>query len=182
MKGGNEMSKGNSGHFSGTKGSNALNSTSNAKGSAKHMKSAVTSWANKQADDLSKTSKRQREKFNTASVVFDEKTGKYYYGRNNGIEKDGSKKNPQLFGNSTHKGILPSKSFNQYEVGNCAEVDAINKALNAGAKLENLHITTIHTTKSSFGNSKHACKNCTYAFKDKIKKNNTGWHQEGDKT
>jgi len=175
------MSKGTSGHFSGTKGSNVTNHSGVGKGSSGHMKSSVTSWAKEQADALSKTSKRQREKFNTASVVYDEKTGKYYYGRNNGIEKDGSKKNPKLFGDSNHKGILPTKSLNQYEVGNCAEVDAINKALNAGAKLENLHITTIHTTKNNFGTNKHACQNCTHAFKGKVKKNNTGWHQEGDK-
>ena len=88
-------------------------------------------------------------------------------------------KTPILFGDSSQEGILPKKSLNQYEVGNCAEVHAINQSLNAGAKLENLHITTIHTTKGSMGKAKEACENCTFAFKGKVKHNNTGWKKGG---
>ena len=159
------------GNYSGTSGgSNA------GKGPySKAMHSRVSNWATRKAAELEKTSKRQRDKFTTATVVYDESTGKYYYGMNKGIKKEGTKKNPDLFGDSTHKGLLPSKSLNQYELGNCSEVDAVNKALNSGAKLKNLHITTIHTTKNNMGNAKVACENCTYTFKGKVKHNNTGW-------
>lgn len=76
---------------------------------------------------------------NTATVVYDEKTGKYYYRRND------------------------------------AEVNVINQAMNAGVNLKDLHMTTIHTTKSSFGKDKEACENCKKVFKGKIKQNYTGW-------
>ena len=42
---------------------------------------------------------------------------------------------------------------------------AVNKALNHGAKLKNLVMKTIHTTKSNFGENKAACANCTATFK-----------------
>ena len=64
-------------------------------------------------------------------------TGKYYNGRNHGIEIDHSKKNPILFGDTNHKGLLPEKSLNRLPLGNCAEIHAVNKALNDGAKLKN---------------------------------------------
>ncbi|MCI9080688.1 MAG: hypothetical protein HFH68_17585 [Lachnospiraceae bacterium] len=134
----------------------------------------LKSWANDEADRLSKISKRQREKFNTASIVYDKSTGKCYYGRNNGICINNKFKNPILFGTDKKKGLLPKKSFNRYAVGNCAEVDAVNNALNVGAKLESLYMSTIHTTKSSFGCLKSACENCTYIFKGKIIENFAG--------
>lgn len=81
-------------------------------------------------------------------------------------------KHPLLFG---EKGILPSQSLNGYVVGNCAEVDGINSALNAGGKIENMYMLTIHTTVDAFGESKIACENCTYAFKGKVKINVSGW-------
>lgn len=114
----------------------------------------------------------RKKRFNTACVVVDAKTGKKYYGRNRGIEENGTKKNKALFSES---GILPKTSLNKYSVGNCAEVDAVNNALNAGAKLEDLQLMTIHVTKSSFGDLKPACKNCTYAFKGRVKGNYSGW-------
>lgn len=88
----------------------------------------------------------------------------------------GDKKNPLLF---SENGIFLEKSLNNYPVGNCAEVDAINQALNSGAKLENITIYTIHTTKGHVGRRKEACENCTFAFKGKIKKNHTGWKAKG---
>ena len=131
--------------------------------------------------ELETISKRQRAKFNTASAAYDESTGKYYYGRNGGILKNNTEKNPLLFGDSTHPGILPAQSFNQYTVGNCAEVDAINNALNDGAVIKNLHITTIHATPEQMGKPKKACENCTYSFKGKVKRNYTGWYKEDKK-
>lgn len=163
------MSKGYSGHFHGTKGAKRHG------GSAKQLHSHVNTWAEKTANRLEGISKRQRDKFNTAAVIYDESTGKYYNGRNHGIEIDHDKKNPILFGDSSHEGILPKKSLNHLSVGNCAEIHAVNKALNDGAKLSNLKMYTIHTTKSSFGKAKESCENCTFALKGKIKENYTGW-------
>ena len=48
-------------------------------------------------------------------------------------------------------------------------------ALNDGAKLSNLHIYTTGTTKKNFGVEISACENCTFAFKGKVKSNNSGW-------
>lgn len=170
------MSKPVSGHFSGTIGDKSRNQ--NTSSQRVNNKTRVTSWAQKEADRLSTISNRQREKFNTATVAYDESTGKYYFGRNKGIELNNSPKNTTLFGDKTHEGLLPKNSLNGYKIGNCSEVDALNNALNAGAKLNNLHITTIHTTKSSMGKNKNACQNCTYSFKYKVKRNYTGWFKE----
>jgi len=170
------MGTGSSKRYSGTYGSKSSHITKERplnikKSNLEH----VVSWAKNKTDSLSPT---QRAKFNTATVAYDESTGQYYYGRNAGIEKDNSTKNPMLFGDSNTPGLLPKESLNASKVGNCAEADAINNALNAGAKLEHLHITTIHTTKGSFGKSKPACQNCTYSFKGKIKRNYTGWYKK----
>ena len=141
--------------------------------SPEELKQKVSDWAEKQFETLPNNIKK---KMNTATVVYDEKTGKCYYGRNGAPYELGYVKNPKLFGEN---GILPKESLNGYRVGNCAEVDAVNQALNNGANLKDLHMTTIHTTKSSFGKGKEACENCTEAFKGKIKQNYTGW--KGDK-
>lgn len=167
------MSKGYSGHFSGTKGARSHD------GSPKQLHSQVSAWAASTAKRLEGISKRQRDKFNTATVVYDERTGKYYNGRNHGIEIEHEKKNAILFGDNTHPGLLPKESLNHLPVGNCAEIHAVNKALNDGASLDNLKMFTIHTTKANFGKAKPACRNCTYTLKDKIKQNYTGWI-EGD--
>ncbi|WP_034467762.1 hypothetical protein [Butyrivibrio proteoclasticus] len=167
------MGSGKGKRYSGTTGAKAGTGPH-----ARTMHSKVNNWAKDKASELEKKSKRQRDKFNTAAVVYDESTQKYYYGMNRGIQLDNANKNPILFGDDHTKGILPEKSLNNYSVGNCAEVHAINKALNDGAKLKDLHITTIHTESKSMGNPKEACENCTYAFKKKIKHNNTGWHKK----
>lgn len=161
------MSKSNSHQFTGTKGQKIHEGLK-----VSNQRAKVIEWAEDVARHLSPT---QRSKFNTATVVFDESTGKLYFGRNKGIAINNSKKNPIIFGDDTHDGLLPPKSLNKYAPGNCSEVDGINNALNDGAKLGNLHIYTIHTTKRNMGNEKIACENCTYAFKHHIKRNNTGW-------
>ena len=172
--------KPNSGLFSGTRGIKNHIAPKVYLNQSTQNRRHVVLWAKEQVSELEKKSNRQREKFNTASIAYDESTGKYYYGRNGGIEKNASPKNPILFGDSTHEGILPKESLNIYKIGNCAEVDAINNALNNGAKLENLHISTIHTTKDNMGKPKAACENCTYAFKGKVKRNYTGWKAKED--
>lgn len=138
----------------------------------------VKKFAERMAEDLAKISNTQRSKFNTATVVYDEKNDKYYYGMNKGIFKNGAEKNTILFGDNTHTGILPRESLNNYKIGNCSEVDAINNALNGGARLEDLHITTIHASANRMGESKAACQNCTYSFKGRVKRNYTGWYTE----
>ena len=171
------MSKDYSHLFSGTSGSKTSTGTPKRSNAVikKYSKQRVKDWAKKQFETLPNNIKK---KMNTATVVYDEKTGKYYFGRNGATYEAGYEKNPKLFGKN---GILPKKSLNQYKVGNCSEVDAINQALNAGANLKDLHMTTIHTTKSSFGKNKEACENCKEAFKGKIKQNYTGWKGDDKK-
>lgn len=181
------MGSGKSGLYSGTVGSGAAHvvaagispETARAiliavKSSKPVMTQKVKDWAQKEVDTLEAVSRGKRKKFNTASIVYDEESDQYFYGRNNGIELSGAEKNPELFGEN---GILPKKPLNDYPFGNCAEVDAINSALNAGAKLKNLTLTTIHASNKGFGEPKKACKNCTYTFKGKIKHNHTGWEE-----
>jgi hypothetical protein len=169
------MSKSFSGLFGSTAG------TKQYFKSEKRLKSALGSeaklWSAKKKDELSKISRRKADLFNTSTVAYDMETGIVYHGMNNGIEINHAVKNPAIFGNGKNKGLLPNKSLNKYELGNCAEVDAINSALNNGAKLKNIVIYTIHTTKSQFGNAKAACENCTHAFKGKIKNNLSGWEK-----
>jgi len=173
------VGSGNKGLYLGTKGSwLEAQRTGNYEAA---MKGSVTSWAQHEADMiLSKpNSKGERKRFNTACIAFDEVTGEIYYGRNNGIELKGDAKHPTLFGTD---GVLPKVSLNGLALGNCAEVDAINQALNNGSSLHNLRITTIFAIDqkhAKIGDYKLACENCTYAFESRIKRNYSGWHKEG---
>ena len=171
------MSKGSSRLFHGTSGSEA--EWKRLKRSKDQIKSysheRVILWAEKKRDELTGKAKKN---FNTACVAYDESTGKCYYGRNGGYREAGYVKNPILFGDSEHPGILPRTSLNKYPVGNCAEVDAVNRALNNGADIRHLHMTTIHTTKSQFGSYKESCENCKYAFQGRVKANYSGWKEE----
>ncbi|MDO4498627.1 MAG: hypothetical protein Q4B51_03265 [Coriobacteriaceae bacterium] len=161
------MGSGISGIYSGTYGS----SQSSSPHSATSMHKSVTDWAQRMQKELKGG---QKKRFNTACAVVDTQTGHTFYGRNRGIEETGSPKNPILFGDGTHGGIMPTASLNEYSVGNCAEAHAVNSALNAGAKLENLQMITVHVTRKSFGELKEACENCTYAFRGRIKGNYSG--------
>lgn len=167
------MGSGTSGLYSGTHGANQAASAS--KGSKAAMRQAARGYASEEAERLTAISNSKRKAFNTACVAYDSKTGKTYYGRNGGIELSGTAKNPTLFGEG---GLLPDRSLNHLIRGNCAEVDAINNALNDRAELKNLYIYTIHTDKRRFGTSKDACENCTAAFKGKVKRNYTGWYKD----
>lgn len=174
------MSKGASGLFYGTLGSNPnpkFNNDVYVAITKALMHLSVQAWARQKYSELTGKTKKN---FNTACIAFDQKTGKYYYGRNAGYREEGYVRNPILFGDSTHKGILPKQSLNKYPIGNCAEVDAINHALNDGAELKNLHITTIHTSKKQFGEYKKSCENCTYAFHGRILNNYSGWINGGN--
>lgn len=167
------MSKAESHQFHGTLGEKIAQGMK-----PENLKANLIGWAKDVEKYLLSKSKTKRDKFNTACVAFDEATGKLYFGRNGSINKEASnvEKNPILFGDDKHEGILPKESLNDNPTPwNCAETDAINKSLNDGAKLENIHIYTMHTTKSSFGKPKESCLNCKTAYKSRIKKNHTGW-------
>lgn len=123
----------------------------------KELNDAVSEWA--RMEESLANSKRQLDKFNTATVVYDSKTGNYYYGMNRGVQLSGDTLNPLL------ADMLPETSLNQYRVGNCAEVDAVNQAMNAGANIENLQMYTINT-KTGLG--KPMCENCIHTFLGKV--------------
>lgn len=58
-------------------------------------------------------------------------------------------KNPMLFGSNDQAGLLPKVFLDDYGIGNCAEVDAVNQALNKGANIGDLYLYTIKTTQMS---------------------------------
>lgn len=85
-------------------------------------------------------------------------TGRTYYGVNQGIELAGEKLSGKI------AKLLP-KIAKKYPLGNCAEVQAVNRALLAGEKLRNL---TLYAVKINTGKHMTACWNCTYAFYGKV--------------
>lgn len=121
------------------------------------MHDAVTQWARR--EESLANSKTQLNRFNTASVVYDSATGDYYYGMNRGVQLSGDELNSSL------KSWLPEKSLNDYKLGNCAEVDAINQALNSGADINELYVYTINTKTNL---PKPMCENCSYTFGDRV--------------
>ncbi len=160
------MSKSDSHQFKGTKGQRIAQGYD-----PKKLKEQVVSWAEEVISRMPKNiSKKKRNKFNTACVVFDEKTGLLYFGRNGGIDRFKDSLHPTL------KDILPKKPLNDYpSAWNCAESDAINQALKDGVKLENMRIYVISVRDGEVGNAKESCENCKYAFKKRISENYTGW-------
>lgn len=106
-----------------------------------------------------KSFEKEGGRISVVSSAFDDATGMSYYGVNRGYFLSGEKLNPQL------AKLMPGVSLNDYPLGNCAEFQAINRALNAGAKLKNLHVYTMKiTTKMPF----IACENCTFMFNGKV--------------
>ena len=63
--------------------------------------------------------------------------------------------------------ILPEKSVDiRYKVvGNCAEVDAVNKALIDGAKMDNLVLYTYDIINDI---PKGMCENCIFTFRGRV--------------
>ncbi len=162
------MSKGYSGHFSNRKTiENGTKGTKYSKGTIPSLqRQLVIEYAKKL---LNGANKKIQKIVNTVSLAYDENTGKIYYGYNRGIELNNAPINLIL------QSILPKNSLNQFPLTNCAECDAINNALNGGSKLKDLHIYTISATKKKMFEPKPSCENCTYAFKGKVKSNNSGW-------
>lgn len=124
--------------------------------SQQQMHDAVTQWA--RMEESLANSNRQLDKFNTATVVYDARTGNYY-GMNRGVQLSGDTLNLSL------ESWLPESSLNQYRLGNCAEVDAVNQALNSGANASDLYLYTINTKNNV---SKPMCENCIYTFGDRV--------------
>ena len=122
------------------------------------MKNAVSEWAKMQKKLA--PSKTKANNFNTATVTYDAKTGKYYYGMNRGLDISGEKLN------STLSKMLPEKSLNKFKLGNCAEVDAVNQALNDKANVKDLYLYTID---ANTGVPKRMCENCVYTFDGYVK-------------
>ena len=151
-----------------------LNGVSNKGGikanlpSEAELNNAVSEWVRMQKSLA--PSKSKITDFNTGSVVYDVRTGEYYYGMNKWIKLNGDRINETL------SNILPKESLNRYQIGNCAEVDAVNQALNNNANLSDLYIYTIDATTdklriptNTFGTPKLACENYTYTFQGKVK-------------
>ena len=61
--------------------------------SEQKLKESVCEWAKMETKLAEKISKRKADRFNTASVVYDSGTGKYYYGMNKGLQISGDKLN-----------------------------------------------------------------------------------------
>lgn len=162
------MAKGHSGLFEGTKGDRTFRGISPS-----YLKDKAFEYAEKVSTS---GTREEKDNLNTVTIAYDEENDKYYYGMNKGIKLHNSPKNDILFGKD---GIIPKTSLNDFPIGNCSEVDAVNNALNAGAKLENLHLTTLDVKRKNIRShniiGKCSCENCTSAFKGKVKKNNTGW-------
>ncbi len=51
--------------------------------------------------------------------------------------------------NSKLKELFPEKSLEKWDVSNCAECDALNKALNDGAKVSDLEMHTLKIEKKT---------------------------------
>jgi RHS repeat-associated protein len=123
----------------------------------RELNSAVSEWSRMQKSLA--PSKAQAAKFNTGTIVYDAGTGKYYYGMNRGVQISGDTLNSYL------SKMLPEKSLNNYKLGNCAEVDAVNQALNKGANIRDLYMYTVDVNS---GTSKAMCENCIYTFKGRV--------------
>lgn len=120
------------------------------------LNSAVTEWVGLQRS-LAK-SKRQLNRFNTASVVYDATSDSYFYGMNKGIALSGLDIHPTLLKN------LPEESLNNFKLGNCAECDAVNQALHNGASWDDLTLHTVGVGPDGATFLKPQCENCQYTF------------------
>jgi RHS repeat-associated protein len=96
------------------------------------------------------------------SAVTDAKSGKTFIGANKGI-KSLDDVHAEL------KARLPAETLENWKTFNCAECDAFNKALKAGAKWEDLG--DLHTKQWDNAAKKYVdvkrCDNCQVTFKDK---------------
>lgn len=88
------------------------------------------------------------------TAIVNKKTGEVFIGTS------GTKPNITNF---TILNEMPKESLEKWQVNNCAEVDALNKAMNRkGTKLSDLEVYTVRT---STGQKMHPCKNCQQTLK-----------------
>ncbi|HTM99775.1 MAG TPA: YwqJ-related putative deaminase, partial [Pedobacter sp.] len=117
------------------------------------------SFAFKFAEEvIANTSKERLPRAITA--ILDRQTGKVYYGRS-GVLKSVEDLNAQL------KSLIPKESLEKWSVTNCAECDALNNALNDGAKIKDLEMHTLQVEKKT-GKAVdfERCANCKETTKD----------------
>ncbi len=86
------------------------------------------------------------------AAVRDKKTGKVYVASSGDPALKQSEAHPDLGMPTDHKNKEP------WPPGNCAEPKAMNAALNAGAKKEDLQVASVNTDD---GSPKQCCRNCT---------------------
>lgn len=121
------------------------------------MRNSVDEWIALQRQLA--TSNNQLREFNTATILYNKATGKYYYGANRGITVSGAEIHPTL---TSH---LPETSTNAYKIGNCAECDAVNQALHDGANWDDLQMHTVGVQWNTGGTfPKPLCSNCEVTF------------------
>jgi RHS repeat-associated protein len=105
--------------------------------------------AERYAAQLRKSAEFQSTGFPTmASAVVDTSSGKVYLGRSGALPGD---IHPDL------RARMPASSLEEWPVNNCAEFDALNKALHDGASLDNLEMATVRVAS---GKAEPRCKNC----------------------
>lgn len=91
---------------------------------------------------------------NTVSVAYNTVTGEYFYGVNGGISNPNCI-NPEL------NMYLPATSTTNWTTYNCAEVNAVNNAMNNGSFMGDLQLYTINTHNNL---PKPMCSNCEQTF------------------
>lgn len=82
------------------------------------------------------------------SAAVDRTTGNVYYGNSGTISNNINK---------VLQARMPNPSLQKWPVANCAEFNAVNNALNSGAKITNLDVATV-VVKT--GQAFPMCKNC----------------------
>ena len=119
------------------------------------MMEQLIDYAKKTAEELKKESNNKRRNFNTAAIAYDIRTGQTYFGRNGFVEE---KVHDIL------KQLGPETTINGLKLGNCAEMEAVTKALNAGARLEDIKLLVIEAKEKGFGTLNPLCENCDYTL------------------
>ncbi|MEI4803438.1 hypothetical protein WAZ07_19635 [Bacillus sp. FJAT-51639] len=113
------------------------------------------------------------------SAIVDTKTGKIYYGysgktgfnpsRTEVLHEDLQKlieRTKDLAKKDINNPYVEKGSFEKWDVDNCAEIQAVNQALNDGAKIEDMFVRTVNFKTGEFADF---CKNCKVTFSEFMK-------------
>lgn len=87
------------------------------------------------------------------SAALDIRTGLIYFG-DSGVLSDNI--------NSLLVKQMPQKSMTRWPIANCAEFNAVNNALNSGASMNNLIVTTVRVKTLAM---ERMCDNCIISLK-----------------